>query len=91
MAKFFDLYDSFDDFYETFLRGNEIEFLYEGERYCILPTFNDSKKADGVIIGKAYDDHEQRCASMESLYNATIADRVFGDILEKIEIVWNNL
>ena len=90
MSKFLDLYNSFDDFYETFYRGNEVEFLYNGEHYYILPQYNDQKKIIGIIVGNDNEGGDIICSSKLELYTVPIASLIFGDILGEIEIVWNN-
>ena len=41
---FFSIYESFDFFYSSFFRGNEVEFIYENNRFYLLPIFDNSKK-----------------------------------------------
>ena len=91
MPNFYSLYSSFDDFYSKFYQGNEIEFLYNGEHYYILPTFDDQKNINGVLIGKDTDEQDLICKSKEDLYYSKIAGTLFGYILDKIQIVWYNI
>ena len=90
MSKFFSLYNTFEDFYATFYRGNEVEFVYNEERYFVLPMFDDSQNICAVILGKENDDNEIICKSEQDLYNAPISKTVLGNILDEIEIVWYN-
>ena len=90
MCNFFELYNSFDEFFDTFFRGNEIEFLYQNKRFYILPIYNEDKSVMGVSIGIAYGKTELICLSKNELYNAWIDKSIFGNILQEIEIVWNN-
>ena len=91
MNNFSDLYQTFEDFYNSFFRGNEVEFLYNGNRFCIFPKYNSSKRVIGVFVGKAYDEQEIFCASKEELYKASLGDSSLGEAIEKIKIVWNNI
>ena len=91
MSKFLNLYDSFDEFYNSFFQGNEVEFLYNGDRYCILPVFDDFKNVCGVLIGKENDEHDLICKSKEELYYSQISNTFFGAILHDVDFVWNNL
>ncbi|MBE6644873.1 MAG: hypothetical protein E7612_05780 [Ruminococcaceae bacterium] len=91
MLNFYDLYDSFDSFYDSFFRGNEVEFLYNNTLYCVLPVFDDSNNVSGVLIGKENDEQESICYSKEELYCAKISETFLGCILNEIKIVWNNL
>ena len=90
MFKFYDLYSSFEEFYESFFRGNEITFHFEQEDYYIFPLFNDSKKVYAVMVGKAYDDNETVCFSKAELLNWKIGGFYFHDILERIDITFYN-
>ena len=84
--KFFDLYKTFDDFYDTLLRGNEIEFLYNEKHFFILPHFDENKKVTGVYLGEAYTDNEKIYFSSGELYNALVEDTTLKKIINKIEI-----
>ena len=86
MLDFFSLYGSFEEFYETFFRGNEVEFIYRGQQYYILPIWNASKTVTGVYFGKAYGENEIQCFSKEELYNVRIEDSTLGNILKEIKI-----
>ena len=90
MSKFTDLYSSFDDFYETFYRGNEVEFLYKDEHYYVLPKFNLEKGITGIVIGKENGNRDVVCFSKNELYTASIAGLTFCSILDEIEIIWHN-
>ena len=83
-------YNSFDEFYETMLRGNEIEFEYNTERYFLLPHYEDEEIV-GIMIGKAGTNHKLVCLSKQALYNTKIDGCLFGELLSDINILWNNL
>ena len=90
MPNFFNLYDSFDDFYNSFYRGNEVEFLYNDERYYVLPKFDNLKNVVGILVGKKGLEEDSIYTSVDDLYHTAISDLSLGCILEKIVIVWNN-
>lgn len=90
MSKLQDLYSSFDEFFSSFFRGNEVEFFYRGEHFCIIPLYDDRKNVTGVCFGKANDETGTICMSKSELYNSKIGDTFFGNVLQEIEIVWNN-
>ena len=85
MLHFFDIYNSFEDFFETLYRGNEIEFSYNGKSFFILPIFKDAHSVIGVTFGNAYSDKKVECFSKEDLYNIQIGNDLFGNIFDKIE------
>ena len=87
---FFSIYASFDNFYNSFFRGNEVEFIYENDSYYLLPIFNNSKKVIGVCFGKAYANIDIECRSKDELYHVQINGSFLGDILDKIVITWHN-
>lgn len=89
MSSFKSKYQSFDELYETTLRGNEIEFKYNEKFYFILPYFKD-KKVVGVSMGQFNADDEKVCYSKQELYDVEIDDMVFGEILDSIDILWDN-
>ncbi len=84
--KFFDLYKTFDEFYNTMLRGNEIEFIYNEKQYFILPKRDENNNVIGVYFGEAYKDDEKIYFSADTLYNATIEDTTLNQILQNINI-----
>ncbi len=84
--KFFDLYKSFDDFYDTMLRGNETEFFYNEKHFYILPHFDENEKVTGVYFGEAYTDNDKIYFSSDELYNAPIEDTTLNKILGELEI-----
>lgn len=84
--KFFDLYKSFDEFYNTMLRGNEVEFIYNEKHFYILPHFDENEKVTGVCLGEAYTDDEKIYFSSGELYNATIGNTTNCKILGEIKI-----
>ena len=90
MSTFYNIYRTFHDFYETILRGNEVEFAYDNEIYHILPYFHN-----GQVIGAAFGKNGKDCIdipylSQEELYNAKIGTASLRDILSLINIVWYN-
>ena len=90
MKSFFDLYSSFDDFFESFFKGNEFEFVYKQRRYYILPSYVEGR-VKGIILGISNEDKETLFLSKESLYLAPIEESFLGNILKEIEIVWHNI
>jgi len=93
MNIFSNLYNSFDEFYDTFLRGNEIEFIYKNTKYSILPLYNNeiANEVIGVEVCEFESDNVIRCLSRLELYNAIINGDPFHEILCNIEITWNNI
>lgn len=90
MSRVYEIYRDFDDLYNSFFRGNEIEFLYQGKHYYILPHF-DNRVVKGVILGEAYSEEEVQCLSKDALYNARIENSILGDVIPYVEIIWNNI
>lgn len=86
---FNDYYGSYDEFYDTMLRGNEVEFKYLNEKYYLLPFF-EGEKVVGVTFGEAYSEEENIYFSKEELYNAKIGDTILGNVLDDIEFLWLN-
>ncbi len=91
MSKFTELYESFEEMYDSMLRGNEIQFSYNGKSYYLLPCFDENEKVESVYLGLAYTDFEEKYSSMHELYNARIDDSVLGEILPKAEIIWHDV
>lgn len=87
--KFFDLYKSFDEFYNTMLRGNEVEFIYNEKHFYILPHFDENEKVTGVCLGEAYTDDEKIYFSSGELYNAPIEGTTLNKILQEIDVKFN--
>lgn len=90
MFYFFDLYLDFHHFYNSFFKGNEIEFIYKSKRYYIVPHYDDNDEIIGVELGEANSTVNTICLSTSGLYNAAIGDTVFGEALSNIEIVHYN-
>ena len=88
MTKFFDYYSSFEEFFDSLLRGNEIEFLFKSKRYYLLPVFSASQDVDGVVIGNL--ECETYYHSKAEVCKHTIEGLPLIDILDEIEIVWRN-
>ena len=86
MADIKSIYNSFDELYETMLRGNEIEFEYDRKCYFLLPYFEQNRVV-GTMIGEK-DKEEVVCMSKEELYNLKIANSLFGEIVSRINILW---
>ena len=84
--KFFDLYKTFDDFYDTLLRGNEVEFIYNEKHFYILSHFDENEKVTGVYLGEAYTDNDKTYFSLNELYNAPVEDTTLKKIINEIEI-----
>ena len=89
MANFNEYYNSFSSFYNSFLRGNEIEFEYKNKRFYVLPVFVD-EKVIGVRFGEAYSENDTICFCESELYNVCIENSLLGEISSSINIVWNN-
>lgn len=89
MLRFYNIYENFEVFFNSFFNGNEVEFLYKNTRYCILPVYNE-KAVMGVRFGKAYEDADVYCTQKDELYNVNIGNEKFGEILGDIEILWYN-
>lgn len=90
MASFKSLYHSFDSFYELFFDGNEIEFTYNEKTYYLLPEY-DEKQVVGIVFGEAYKENKTICRSKDELFRLQIDGKSLGDIIEEIDIVWNNI
>ena len=84
-----DRYNSFEELYETMLRGNEIEFIYKNKSYFLMPYFNEIDSVVGVLLG-ASGSRGVLFATKEDLYNADIEGEVFGNIFCQADIIWNN-
>ncbi len=82
-------YNSFEELYETMLRGNEIEFVYRNKSYFLMPHFNETDEVEGVLLGAA-GSNGILFATKEDLYNANIEGEFFGNIFCQTDIVWNN-
>ena len=90
MAKFFDLYNSVDDFYKSFYRGNEVEFLYQERHYALFPLYNSNEQIVGVIFGNGNEQEDQICTSKDELLLASVGNSRFAEILDQIAIVFHN-
>ena len=89
MSRLLELYPSVEALLETLFRGNEIELLYKGEGYFLLPKFDSSgKQVIGVIVGNA----RENCViqTKEELCLAPIGGSPFGDIISALEVTWYN-
>ena len=84
------MYKSLDEFYDTMLRGNEIEFVYKEKCYFLLPNFKNNK-IKGILFGVFGSEEEIICLSKQELYNIPIETEVFGEILSSIHILWSNM
>ena len=87
---FYSLYNSFEEFFDSFYRGNEVEFIYNNEQFFILPIYSNEQNVVGVRFGKSYCDIEQLCFSKEDLFNVRISQDSFGGIVDQIKIIWHN-
>lgn len=90
MVSFYSKYSSFDDFYDTMFRGNEIEFKYDDKLYYVLPYFHDNE-ISGIMFGESAKEQNKICLTKNELYYADIGDSFFGEILSDIDIVWCNM
>ncbi len=90
MHKFYELYNSFEDFYNTILRGNEIEFVYNKKQFYIIPYYDINGKVIGACLGEASSDNDMLCLSSDELYKASVENSIFNLILEEIDIIWSN-
>ena len=89
IMKLCDLYNSFHELYDSILRGNEMEFMYNGKRYYILPCFNDAN-VNGCCFGEAYADVQVFCGSEQELYRAKVGNALLGEIISEVSILWYN-
>ena len=87
---FYSLYNSFESFFDSFFRGNEIEFLYDNEHFFILPMYDNNHNVVGVEFGKANCKHSQKIFSKDDLFNAKMGDTSLGLIIDYLEIIWYN-
>lgn len=90
MSNFNNLYHSFKEFYETFFRGNEVEFVYKNKKFYLLPAYSDSK-ISGICFGTSENTDEQFCNSLDDLYNLKIEDDILGNIIDHIDIIGHNI
>ena len=90
MYKYYELYNSFDDFFSSILHGNEIEFVYNEKQFYILPYRDSSDKIIGACFGEKYKDNDKICFSSKELYNVCIGNITLNTILSEIEISWYN-
>ena len=73
------------------LRGNEIEFKYNGKSYFILPHYDQKQKNTiGVCFGEAFQDDEIICLTKNDLHHVLIQGNAFSAIIHEIEITWKN-
>ena len=91
MKKFHTLYRSFADFFETFSRGNEVEFVYRGKHFSLFPSYDEKNSVTAVMFYSVDEDLEKLFLTAEQLYNCKIGDEKLGDIVSEIEITWNNI
>lgn len=91
MKKFHTLYRSFADFFDTFSRGNEVEFVYRGKHFSVFPNHDEKNGVTAVMFCSTDEDVEKSFSTAEQLYNCKIGDEKLGDIVSEIEIIWNNI
>ena len=89
MYNFYDIYSSLEELYNSFFRGNELEFVYNDKKYYILPCYGINETVVGVCIGES-GMNENTCFSHTELSNYRIEKVKFGDILSDIRIIWFN-
>lgn len=91
MAAFFDLYDSFDAFYESFFRGNEIEFLYKKDTYTLFPIYDKNDVVIAINFSRGNRDEESIIKSSKDLYEIQLNNNSLGTILNEIDVIWYNI
>jgi len=82
-------YKSFDELYDTMLRGNEIEFRYKDKLYFILPYYK-GMEVIGVSFGKFNSEEVKVCFSKQELYEIKVDNMPLGEIITSVDILWNN-
>ena len=90
MYHFYHLYSSFDEFYESMFRGNEVLFEFRGTPYFMFPVFNEAGKVFAIRIGKQAEDDDTICHSQDELLHFKMEDLCFADILNEIYITFYN-
>ena len=83
------VYHSLKELYETFFRGNEVEFEYKGKKYYILPRFKDNHVL-GVLIGQFGSNEDTQCLSIEEFRAFRVDNESFEDVFHSIEILSYN-
>ena len=82
-------FESFDELYETMQRGNEIEFIFNSKKYFLLPFFENGQ-ALGVVFGEHGTNEELICHSRQELYSINVDNKIFGEIVPDLKIIWRN-
>lgn len=90
MKKLNFIYSSFDEFYESFFRGNEVEFKYRGKFYHLLPYLKDNRVV-AILFGEFYKDDITVCSSKQELLCLKIEDQMFIDIYSQVDVLWYNI
>ena len=75
--------------FNSFHRGNEIEFAYNSKKYFLLPYWHKNMVI-GVLFGEQAIEKETICLSWNELYDLDVQESKFGDIINLIDILWTN-
>ena len=81
--------DACKKMFNSFYRGNEIEFAYNSKKYFLLPYWHKNVVI-GALFGEQMMNKETICLSWDELYNLDVQGSKFGDIINLIEILWTN-
>ena len=84
------IYSSISQLFDSILRGNEIEFNYQGKAYFILPERNEDSSVIGVLLGEKYRGNPAICCSEQELRSALVGELSFCEIFSDINITWQN-
>ena len=80
-------FNSFEELFETLTRGNEIEFIYNGVSYYLLPVWHFDKII-GYRIGIGYSDNENIYDDENNLENHVIEGKKIKDIVSELKITF---
>ena len=83
-----NFHKSFSDFQETFSRGNEVVFSFQGTNYFIIPHWSE-KKIIGCDVGIAYS-NTSITLPIEKLGEFIVAGHYLKDVFNQITILENN-
>ena len=89
MSKSEEKIDACKKMFNSFHRGNEIEFAYNSKKYFLLPYWHKNIVI-GALFGEQMMNKETICLSWDELYNLDIQGSKFGDIINLIDILWTN-
>ena len=86
MKKYDNKFNSIDDLVQAVKRGCEIEFLYKGKKYGIIPL----KK--GVAIYEFHNmESEKFYDKIEDITTHIIENKALSDIIEEMKIIFRSL